>query len=239
MAITFLHKIILRPGSTFYFGTISYVADEEGTLHRIADPPERKSSSKIFKEIGAKQERAQPPVLRKKVTFNKLGAQGPSTRRTPLSTSPTEEWTRIMRKKETNETERRQVVLSVPSSSKEGRKKVAPTTFPFYPGVLFIGRVESPPSPATNRPYLERNLLSGNPADEGTNAEISGDITRPENGTRRNPYHETRSRRWEKLRKNVSSGKEGIPDDAIVDRLKNRPSRKQGNTEKIHSSDAT
>jgi hypothetical protein len=54
MAITFLHKIILRPGSTFCFGTISSVADEEGTLHRIADPPERKSSSKIFKEIGAK-----------------------------------------------------------------------------------------------------------------------------------------------------------------------------------------
>jgi hypothetical protein len=144
-----------------------------------------------------------------------------------------------MRKKETNETERRQAVLSVPSSSKEGRKKVAPTTFPFYPGVLFIGRVESPPSPTTNRPYLERNLLSGNPTDEGTDAEISGDITRPENGTRRNPYHETRSRRWEKLRKNVSSGKEGIPDDAIVDRLKNRPSRKQGNAGKIHSSDAT
>jgi hypothetical protein len=145
IAVTFLHKIILCPGSTFCFGTISSVADEEGTLHRIADPPERKSSSKIFKEIGAKQEKAQPPVLQKKVTFSKLGAQGPSTRRTPLSTSLTEEWTRITRKKETNETERRQAVLSVPSSLKEGRKKVALTTVPFYPYVLFIGRVESPP----------------------------------------------------------------------------------------------
>jgi hypothetical protein len=77
------------------------------------------------------------------------------------------------------------------------------------------------------------------PGEEPPQREISGDITRPENGTRRNPYHETRSRRWEKLRKNVSSGKEGIPDDAIVDRLKNRPSRKQGNAGKIHSSDAT
>jgi hypothetical protein len=40
-----------------------------------------------------------------------------------------------------------------------------------------------------------KNLLSGNPADEGTDAEIFGDITRPESGTRRSPYHETRSRR--------------------------------------------
>jgi hypothetical protein len=145
MAVTFLHKIILRPGSTFCFGTISSVADEEGTLHRITDPPERKSSSKISKKIGAKQEKAQPPVLREKITFSKLGAQGPSTRRTPLSTSPTEEWTWITRKKETNETERRQAILSVPSSSKEGRKKIVVIATPFYPDVLFIGRVESPP----------------------------------------------------------------------------------------------
>jgi hypothetical protein len=54
MAVTFQHKIILRPGSVFYFGTISSVADEKGTLHRITDPPERKSSSKISKKIGAK-----------------------------------------------------------------------------------------------------------------------------------------------------------------------------------------
>jgi hypothetical protein len=44
MVVTFQHKIVLRPGSMFCFGTISSVADEEGTLHRIADPPERKSS---------------------------------------------------------------------------------------------------------------------------------------------------------------------------------------------------
>jgi hypothetical protein len=91
----------------------------------------------------------------------------------------------------------------------------------------------------TNRPHPERNLLSGNPADEGTDAEISGDITRPESGTRCNLYHEMRSRRWEKLWRNMSSGKEGIPDNAIVDGLKNRPSRRQGNVGKIHSSGAT
>jgi hypothetical protein len=236
MAVTFQHKIILRPGSMFCFRTISSVADEEGTLHRIADPPERKFSSKISKKIGAKQEKAQPTVLRKKITFSKLGAEGPSARRTPLSTSPTEEWTQITRKKEAKD---HQAGLFVHPSSKENRKKTIVIAFPFYPDVLFIGRVESPPSPTTSRPHPERNLLSGNPADEGTNVEISGDITRPESGTRRNLYRETRSRRWEKLRRNVSSGKEEIPDDAIVDGLKNRPSRRQGNIGKIHSSGAT
>jgi hypothetical protein len=54
MVVTFQHKIILRPGSVYCFGTISSVADEEGTLHCITDPPEKKSSSKIFEKIGAK-----------------------------------------------------------------------------------------------------------------------------------------------------------------------------------------
>jgi hypothetical protein len=146
MAVTFQHKIILRPGSVFCFGTISSVTDEEGTLHRIADPPERKSSSKISEKIGAKQEKAQPPVLREKTTFSKPGAEGPSNRRTPLSTSPTEEWTRITRRKEANEAKGRQALLSVPPSSKEGRKRIVAITAPFYPDILFIGgRVESNP----------------------------------------------------------------------------------------------
>jgi hypothetical protein len=37
----------------------------------------------------------------------------------------------------------------------------------------------------------------------------------------------------------MSLGNEGIPDGAIVDGLKNKPSRRQGNVEKIHSSGAT
>jgi hypothetical protein len=145
MAVTFLHKIVFHPWSTFCFGTISSVADEEGTLHRIAYPAERRSSSKISRKIGARQEKAQSPMLRKKIASSKLEAQGPSTRRTPLSTSPTKEWTQITRKKETNKTGRKQVVLFVPLHSKENRKKIVTTTAPFYPDVLFIGRVESPP----------------------------------------------------------------------------------------------
>jgi hypothetical protein len=146
MAITFRHKIILRPGSVFCFGTISSVADEEGTLHRIADPTERKPSSTISGKAGAKQGKAQPPTLRAKTTSCKPGAEDPSTRRTPLSTSSTEKWTRITRKKETNEVKARQAALLVPPPSKENRKKLVTTTVPFYPDVLFIGgRVESSP----------------------------------------------------------------------------------------------
>jgi hypothetical protein len=137
MAVTFYSKITMRPGSMFYFGTISSVADEEGILHRIADPPEKKSPPTNSENAGE----AQPPALRKKIVSGKSGAEGSLTRKTPLSTSPTKEWTRIARKMETRE---KQVVLSIPSASKEDGKKVATTAAPFYPDVLFIGRVESP-----------------------------------------------------------------------------------------------
>jgi hypothetical protein len=138
MAITFHRKITLHPGSVFCFGMISSIADEEGTLHRIADPPKKKSPPTNFENIGE----AQPPALRKKIAFRKPGAEGSLTRRTPLSTSPTKEWTQIARKKETR---RKQVVLSVPPPTKGNGKKIAMTAAPFYPDVLFIGRVESPP----------------------------------------------------------------------------------------------
>jgi hypothetical protein len=99
MAIIFQHKIALRPGSMFCFETISFVADEEGILHRIADPPEKKPSSKISEKARTRQQIAQPPVPRAKTTSCKSGAENSFTRRTPLSTSSMEEWTRITRKK--------------------------------------------------------------------------------------------------------------------------------------------
>jgi hypothetical protein len=49
-----------------------------------------------------------------------------------------------------------------------------------------------------NQPRREKNLFSGNLADEGTDAEIFGDIMKPENGTQRSLCHEMRSQRWEK-----------------------------------------
>jgi hypothetical protein len=90
-----------------------------------------------------------------------------------------------------------------------------------------------------NQPRQKKNLFSGNLADEGTDAEIFSDITKPESGTRRSQCHETRSQRWERLQKNGSSGKGGIPDDVIVGKLKSRLSRKRDNAERVHFSDET
>jgi hypothetical protein len=137
MAVTFHSKITMRPGSVFCFGTISSVADEEGILHRIADLPEKKFPPTNSENAG----KMLPPALRKKIVSGKAGASSSPTRKIPLSTSPTKEWTRVARKKETRE---RQVVLPVPPASKENGKKVATTAAPFYPDILFIGRVESP-----------------------------------------------------------------------------------------------
>jgi hypothetical protein len=145
MVVTFQCKIALRPRSVFCFGTISSVADEKGILHRIADPPEKKPSLKIFEKAGTKQQIAQPSVPRAKTIFYKSRAENSLTRRTPLSTSSTEEWTRIMRKKASG-IGAHQVVLPTPSPSKKDGKKFITTTTPFYPDVLFIGgRVESSP----------------------------------------------------------------------------------------------
>jgi hypothetical protein len=188
MAVTFYSKITLRPGFVFCFGTISSIADEKGTLHRIADPPKKKSPPTNSENAGEEQ----PPALWKEVVSGKSEAEGPLTRRTPLSTSPTREWTQITKKKETKE---KQVVLSVPPPSKENGKKVAMTAAPFYPDVLFIGRAESPPSPTTSQLHPEKNRLNENPADRGTDAGTFDDITRPENGIRSNLSRETRSRR--------------------------------------------
>jgi hypothetical protein len=152
MVVTFHRKITLRPGSVFCFGTISSIADEEGTLHRITDPPKKKSTPTCSENVGVRKEKAQPPALRKKIAFGKPEAEGPLTRRTPLSTSPTKEWTQIARKKEANKTRRKQAVLSVPLPSKENGKKIATTATPFYPDVLFIGRVESPPPVSDDEP---------------------------------------------------------------------------------------
>jgi hypothetical protein len=60
---------------------------------------------------------------------------------------------------------------------------------------------------------------------------------KPENEIQRSLYHEMRSRRWEKLQMNESSGKEGIPADVIVGNLKSKPGRRRDNVERILSSD--
>jgi hypothetical protein len=87
MAVTFHSKITLRPGSIFCFGTISSIADEEGTLHHIADPPKKKSPPTNFENTGE----AQPPALRKKIAFRK--SSSPPYHSTPTSSS-SGEWSR-------------------------------------------------------------------------------------------------------------------------------------------------
>jgi hypothetical protein len=161
IAITFKNKITIRPGAMFRFGTISCIVDEEWILHRVADPPEKKLSSGIPREAGARLRIAPPLAARGKMIpcgprfgsllENKDQLVGVSlTRKTPLSTSPTKEWTQITRKKEINIPSQgrrtRQTTFPITPPSKEDRKKntVAPT--PFYPDVLLIqGRLESAP----------------------------------------------------------------------------------------------
>jgi hypothetical protein len=240
MAITFQHKIILRPGSVFCFGTISSVADEEGTLHRIADPPERKPCSTISRKVGAKQEKAQPPALRAKTTSRQLGVEDPTARRTPLSTSSTEKWTQITRKKSKRGKSMSSCSSGICALKRRTGRSLSLRRFHSIPTSSSSGEEWNlPPSLTMNQPRREKNLFSGNLADEGTDAEIFDNIMKPENGTRRSPCHEMRSRRWEKPQKNESSGKEGIPDDVIVSKLKSRPNRRQDNAERTLFSDGT
>jgi hypothetical protein len=146
------------------------------------------------------------------------------------------EWTQIARKKETN---RKQVVLSVPLPSKENRKKIATTAAPFYPDVLFIGRVESPPvsdeaptAPGEEPPQWEsrrrrnrrRNVRRHHEAGER-------DPEQPVSRDEVSEIGETPEERVFRERR--------IPDGVIADGLRNKPSRRQGNVGKIHSSGAT
>jgi hypothetical protein len=149
-AVTFQCKIALRRGSVFCFRTILSVADERGILHHIADPLEKKPSSEIPGKARTRQQIAQPPMPQTKTTSCKSRARNSLARRTPLSTSPTKEWTRITRKKEASIPERRtkarQAILLTPSPSKKDRKEFTTAATPFYPDVLFIGgRLESSP----------------------------------------------------------------------------------------------
>jgi hypothetical protein len=127
MVVTSQCKIALRPGSVFCFGTILSVADEKGILHRIADPPEKKPSLEISGKAGTRWRITQPPAPRTKTTSCKSRAGSSLARRTPLSTSPTKEWTQITRKKRAiiprKGMELRRAIFLTPSpSKKDGRE---------------------------------------------------------------------------------------------------------------------
>jgi hypothetical protein len=101
------------------------------------------------------------------------------------------------------------------------------------------GEWNRPPFPTTNQPCLGKNLLNEKLTDEGTDAVMPDDIMKLENETRRILYHEMRSRRWEKLQMNESSGKGGTPADVIVGKLKSKPNRRQDSVERTLTSDET
>jgi hypothetical protein len=244
MVITSQCKIALYPGSVFCFGTISSMVDEKGILHRIVDPSEKKFSPKIPRKAGTRQRIAQPPAPQAKATSYKPKIRNLPARRTPLSTSPTKEWTRITRKKEASVprkgTKLRQVIFSTPLPSKEDGKKHTITATPFYPDILFIGGDwNHPPFSTTSRPCREKNLPSEKHGDEGTDARIFGDITRLGSGTQRSPYPKMKSRKWEKLLMSEYTEKSGILADVIADKLRteseNKPSRAQGYAKRIPS----
>jgi hypothetical protein len=244
MAITFQCKIALRPRSVFCFGTISYIADEKGVLHRIADPPEKKPPSEISEKVGTRPQIAQPLAPQIKTASCKSRAGNSLTRRTSLPTSPTEEWTWITRKKEASGIEARQVVLLTPSPSKKDGKKFITTTTPFYPYVLFIGgRLESFPISNDEPTMPGKNLPSEKLGDRETNARIFGDITKLGSGTQRSPYPEMKSRKEEKLLMNESLEKGGTLADVIASKLKteieNKLSRMCGYAERTLSSRET
>jgi hypothetical protein len=142
---TFQCKIALCPGSVFCFGTILSVEDEKGILHCIADPPEKKLSLEITRKAKTRQRTVQPPAPQAKTTSCKPRTGNLLARRTPLPTSPTKEWTRIIWKREASVprkgTKLRRAIFLAPSPSKKDGKELATTVTPFYPDILFIGGI--------------------------------------------------------------------------------------------------
>jgi hypothetical protein len=197
MAITSQCKIALLPRSMFCFGTISFIVDEKGTLHRIADPPEKKLSSEVLRKTGAKQQVAQPPTPERRSPFTnqKLGAYlpeellcPPRPQRSGNKSLERRRQTSRVRGRDLAEssfwhlrpqrrTERNvpsQQLLSTPTSSSSGED---------------WSRL---PSPTMSRPCKGKNLPSVKLGDEGTNAGMFGDITRFGTGTRHSPYSGTK-----------------------------------------------
>jgi hypothetical protein len=226
MAVTFQHKIALRPGSVFCFGTISSVADEEGTLHRIADLQERKPSSIISGKARTKQEIAQP-----------LDRSGKFIHPKNLVVHL------IHRRMDTDYKEKKkQRPIKLPFWCLRPQRRIERSLLSrqlrsTLTSSLSGGEWNRPPSPTMNQPCLGKNHLSGKLVDEGTDAVTPGDIMNPENETRRSLCREMRSWRWEKLQMNKSSGRGGIPADVIVGKLKSRPSRRRDSVERTLSSD--
>jgi hypothetical protein len=122
MAVTFHRKITLRPGSVFRFGTISSVADEEGTLHRIADPPKKKSPPTYSENIGVKKEKSTTSSAPKKDRLQQARGRGPADPENSIVYFPDERMDRN-RKKERDEQNREEASCSFSASALKGEQK--------------------------------------------------------------------------------------------------------------------
>jgi hypothetical protein len=123
MAIIFNTPITFNAGEVFHFGSLSYIVDQEGILHRIADPSEKRSSPvALIAGVGSscltparttltnsKAWKPQPTSAPCRIAptsgepraitthVARATKATPLSRRSPLSTSPTRVWTRITR----------------------------------------------------------------------------------------------------------------------------------------------
>jgi hypothetical protein len=85
MAVIFKNKITLSPGAMFCFETILCIADIEGTLHRVADPPEKRPSSAISREAEASLRATPLLTARGKMVPRKPGLRSPRKGKTNQS----------------------------------------------------------------------------------------------------------------------------------------------------------
>jgi hypothetical protein len=197
IAITSQCKINLRLGSVFYFGTISSIADEKATLHRIVDPPKTRFSPEIPRKAGARQQIVQPPAPLAKTTSCKPKVVNLPARRTPLNTSPMKEWTWIKERKKQSFLERGQSSAELsfrhlrPQTRTErstpSQQLLSTPTFSSLEGDWNHLR-----SPTTSRPCKGKNLPSVKRGDKGPDARMFGDIMRPGSRIQRNPYPEVK-----------------------------------------------
>ncbi len=244
----------MRPGSTFCFGTISSVADEEGILHRLADLPERKSPPTNSENAGKTLPPA-PPTLKengKKVATAAIPlypdvlfigrAESPAVS-DDEPTAPGEEPPQRESRRRRNR--RRNVRRHHAAGERDPEQPVSRDE------VSEIGetpeervfrerrnsrrrdrrrtqeQAEQDARQRRENPLFGRNLNPDFARAMNTPSEVGGVLARIADGLPR------------KLRKNASSGNEGTPDDEIAVGLRSKPSKMQGNDARIRSSGAT
>jgi hypothetical protein len=202
MVVTFQHKIVLRPGSVFYYGTIVHSRRERNSASHHGSTGE-------------------------KVFLKNLRGNRSRTGKSATSSAPSKDHFQQARSQSASvlKGERKEARHSgssiLPRRPLHRESGVAPRLR--RRTNCARGRTSSAGIPPTKKPTLKYSTTSrGRGAGPG-----AARIARRGLGDRRNS------------KGTGLQGKGGIPGDVTVGKLKSRPSRKQGNVEKIHFSDAT